>query len=57
MYHLCDLHTVSIINSSCTEMVTILLFDAFQVRLLHIMMSVAVLVLTGKKHPTVKSNE
>ena len=46
---LCDLHTVSVINSSCMEMVTILLFGAIKVRSLHIMMSMPVLVLTGKK--------
>ena len=57
MQHLCDLHSVSVINYSCMEMVTILLFDAFRVRLLHIIMSMLVLVLTGKKHPTVKNNE
>ena len=57
MQHLCDLHTVSVINSSCMEMVTILLFDAFKVKSLHIMMSALVFFLTAKKHPTVKSNE
>ena len=48
MQHLCDLHIISFINSSCTEMVTILLFDTFKVRSLHIVMSVPVLTLTGK---------
>ena len=36
---ICDLHTVNVINSSCTEMVTALLFHAFKVRSLHGMMS------------------
>ena len=48
---------VSIINSGCMEMVTILLFDTFKVRSIHIMMSMPVFVLTRKKHPTIKSNE
>ena len=57
MQPLCDLHTVNIIISSCREMVTALLFDAFKVKSHHIMMSMPVLALTGKTHLTVKSNE
>ena len=30
MQPLCDLHTVNIINSSCTEIVTALLFNALR---------------------------
>ena len=57
MQPLCDLNIVNVINSSCTAMVTALLFNAFMVRSLHIMMSMPVLTLTGKTHTTVRSNE
>ena len=52
-----DLHIVSIIKASCTEMAILLLINTFKVRSLHIMMSMLILNLTGKNHPTVKINE
>ena len=55
MQPLCDLCTVTVINSSCTEMVTALLFNAVMVRSLYSIMNVPVLALTGKAIPLLKA--